>query len=217
MVVTQAQLLRAIPETNRDRIDEFVAAWNMYSVPFGLTTSKRIVHLLAQIYTESGALKSVSENMNYSAQRLMQVWPNRFRSIEQANLYAHNPEKLANYVYSNRMGNGSEASGDGWRYRGRGFIGLTGKEQYEKFNHYDLCIDDVIRNPDKVAEYPLNLISAMWFWECNKLNDIADLDDGGGIGEIVVEKITKKVNGGLIGISTRKFYYRRFKREFGIK
>lgn len=216
MVITQAQLLRAVPETNKARINEFVAAWNMFSVPFGMTSPKRVVHALAQIYCESGALNATSENLNYSAQRLMQVWPSRFKSLAMAEQYAHNPQKLANLVYANRMGNGNEASGDGWKYRGRGFIGLTGKEQYEKFNRYDLCTEDVLLNPDKVAEYPLNLVSALWFWETHKLNDIADLDDGGKIGESIVERITKKVNGGYTGLSERKFYYRRFRREFGV-
>jgi len=216
MIITQAQLLRAVPETNKARINEFVAAWNMFSVPFGMTSPKRVVHALAQIYTESGALKATSENLNYSAQRLMQVWPSRFKSLAMAEQYAHNPQKLANLVYADRMGNGNEASGDGWRYRGRGFICVTGKDAYEKFNRYDLCTEDVLLNPDRVAEYPLNLVSALWFWESHNLNEIADLDDGGKIGETIVERITKKVNGGLTGISDRKFYYRRFKREFGI-
>jgi putative chitinase len=216
MIITQAQLLRAVPETNKARINEFVAAWNMFSVPSGMTSPKRVVHALAQIYCESGALKATSENLNYSAQRLMQVWPSRFKSLAMAEQYAHNPQKLANLVYANRMGNGNEASGDGWRYRGRGFIGLTGRFNYSEFNRYDLCTDDVILNPDKVAEYPLNLVSALWFWETHKLNDIADLDDGGKIGESIVERITKKVNGGYNGLSERKFYYRRFKKEFGL-
>ena len=216
MVITQAQLLRAVPETNKARINEFVAAWNMFSVPFGMTSPKRVVHALAQIYCESGALKATSENLNYSAQRLMQVWPSRFKSLAYAEQYARNPQKLANLVYANRMGNGNEASGDGWKYRGRGFLGLTGHSNYSDFNRYDLCTDDVVLNPDKVAEYPLNLVSALWFWETHKLNDIADLDDGGKIGESIVERITKKVNGGYNGLSERKFYYRRFKREFGV-
>lgn len=216
MVITQAQLLRAVPETNKARINEFVAAWNMFSVPFGMTSPKRVVHALAQIYCESGALKATSENLNYSAQRLMQVWPSRFKTLAYAEQYARNPQKLANLVYANRMGNGNEASGDGWKYRGRGFIGLTGRFNYSDFNHYNLCTEDVILNPDKVAEYPLNLVSTLWFWEKNKLNDIADLDDGGKIGETIVERITKKVNGGYNGLSERKFYYRRFKKEFGL-
>lgn len=216
MVITQANLLRAVPNLNKARLNEFVASFNMYAVHFGINTPKRVAHYLSQVFTESGALSSTSENMNYSAQRLMQVWPSRFKTLEIANQYAHNPEKLANNVYANRMGNGSEASGDGWKYRGRGYIGLTGREQYQKFNSYDMCTADVMRNPDKVSEYPLNQVSAMWFWERQKLNGIADQDDGGKIGETIVERITKKVNGGQIGISDRKYYYRRFKREFGV-
>lgn len=216
MVLTQANLLRAIPETSRDNINSFVASFNMYAVYFGLTTPKRIAHYLAQVYTESGALKATSENLNYSVDGLLKTFPRYFKSRADAEPYAHNPIKIANKVYGGRMGNGSEASGDGWRYRGRGFIGLTGKENYRNFNGYDFCTCDVLRDPDSVAEYPLNQLCAMWFWERYKLNEIADLDDGGLIGETVVEKITKKVNGGYNGLSSRKFYYRRFKKELGV-
>ena len=216
MVLTKAQLLRAVPKLYKPRLNEFIASFNMNAVSFGLDQPKRMAHYLAQIFAETQALKSVSENMNYSAQRLMQVWPNRFKTKEFAQQYANNPQKLANYVYANRMGNGAEDSGDGYKYRGRGFICITGKEQYSKFNEYDLCTENVILNPEKVAEYPLNQISGMWFWEKNNLNAIADLDDGGKIGESLVERITKKVNGGLIGIADRKYYYRCFKKEFGV-
>ena len=154
--------------------------------------------------------------MNYSAQRLMQVWPSRFKTLEQAEQYAHNPEKLANNVYANRMGNGNEESGDGWKYRGRGLLGLTGRSNYADFNKCDLITEDVLKHPDKVADYPLCLMSALWFWEKYNLNDLADMDLGGSNGEHIVEKITKKVNGGLIGLAERKYYYRRFKREFGL-
>ena len=216
MQITQAQLMRAVPNLNKSKVDEFVASFNMYAVHFGLTTKQRIVHYLAQVFTESGALTATSENMNYSAQRLMQVWPSRFRTVAFAQQYAHNPEKLANYVYANRMGNGDEASGDGWKYRGRGYIGLTGRRNFAHFNDFDLCTEDVIKHPDKVADYPLNQLCALWFWEKYGLNALADTDDGGTMGEQVVERITMKVNGGLIGISQRKYYYRRFAKEFGL-
>jgi putative chitinase len=188
----------------------------MYSVHVGLTTKKRVVHFLAQVMNESGALKATSENMNYSAQRLMQVWPSRFKTLEQAEQYAHNPEKLANNVYANRMGNGNEQSGDGWRFRGRGYIGLTGRQNYSDFNSFDLCTVDVLKNPDKVASYPLNQICAMWFWEKYGLNAVADTDTGGLMSEQVVERITRKVNGGYLGLAQRKYYYKRFAREFGL-
>lgn len=216
MTINQAQLLRAVPNLERRNLDSFVAYYNMYAIHFGLTTKARVVHFLAQTFNESGALKAADENMNYSAERLMQVWPSRFKTIEKAREYAHNPEKLANYVYGNRMGNGDEKSGDGWRYRGRGLVGLTGKTNYSDFNRFDLCTEDVIKHPEKVSEYPLSLVSAMWFWDRYNLNSIADLDVGGTMGEQIVERITKKVNGGLIGISQRKYYYRRFAKEFGL-
>lgn len=216
MTINQAQLIRAVPKLDRKNLDGFVAYFNMYAVHFGLTTKARVTHFLSQIFHESGALSATSENMNYSAERLMAVWPSRFKSLSQAEPYAHNPEKLANNVYANRMGNGNEQSGDGWKYRGRGLIGLTGKSQYEAFNKFDLCTDDVVKSPDKVSEYPLCLVSAMWFWERNNLNELADMDMGGSNGESIVEKITKKVNGGLTNISDRKYYYRRFKRELGL-
>ena len=216
MLLTQAQLVRAASGLERGNLDSFVAYFNMYAIHFGLTKKSRVVHFLAQIFSESGALKATSENMNYSAQRLMQVWPSRFKTLEQAEPYAHNPEKLANNVYANRMGNGDELSGDGWRFRGRGLIGLTGKANYANFNKCDLITEDVVKRPDKVADYPLCLVSAMWFWEKHNLNDLADMDLGGSNGESIVEKITQKVNGGQIGIANRKYYYRRFKRELGL-
>lgn len=216
MLLTQAQLVRAASGLERGNLDCFVAYFNMYAIHFGLTKKSRVVHFLAQIFSESGALKATSENMNYSPQRLMQVWPSRFKTLGQAEPYAHNPEKLANNVYANRMGNGDEPSGDGWRYRGRGLIGLTGKANYANFNKCDLITEDVVKRPDKVADYPLCLVSAMWFWEKHNLNDLADMDLGGSNGEHIVEKITQKVNGGQTGIADRKYYYRRFKRELGL-
>lgn len=216
MEIYQSQLLKAVPGLNQSRLDEFVASFNMYAIHFGLTKKARVCHYLAQVFNESGALKATSENMNYSAERLMQVWPSRFKTLEKAKEYAHNPEKLANNVYANRMGNGNEASGDGWKYRGRGYIGLTGKSNYSDFNRYDLCTEDVLKNPDKVAVYPLNQLCAMWFWERYNLNSIADRDTGGTGSEKIVEEITRKVNGGLIGIAERKYYYRRFARIFGL-
>lgn len=215
MTINQAQLLRAVSDLNKAALDSFVASFNMYAFHFGLTTKKRIAMYLAQVFTESGALKATSENMNYSASRLMQVWSSRFKTLEQAKLYANNPEKLANNVYANRMGNGNEVSGDGWKYRGRGYIGLTGRANYADFNEYDLCSVDVMENPDKVSDFPLNQICAMWFWEKYKLNELADMYNGSN-GNDVVRKITKKVNGGTIGLAERQYYFKRFAREFGI-
>ena len=216
MRITQAQLLRAVPNVNKKNLDAFVASFNMWATHFGIDTPARIAHYLAQVFTESGALSATSENLNYSAQGLLKTFPKYFKTADLAQQYAHHPQKIANRVYGNRMGNGDESSGDGWKYRGRGYIGLTGKYNYKDFNSYDLCTEDIIKNPDKVANFPLNQICAMWFWEKYQLNDIADQDDGKLIGESLVEKITKKVNGGYNGLGDRKYYYRRFKKEFGL-
>ena len=209
MQITQAQLLRAVPELNKKALDSFVASANQFAIPFGIDTPARVAMYLAEVFHESGYLKGTSENMNYSAQRLMQVWPSRFKTLEVANQYAHNPEKLANNVYANRMGNGNEASGDGWRFRGRGFIGLTGKAMYAEFNKSDMCTEDVLKNPDKVADFPLDQVSAMWFWEKHNLNKYADKYD--------IDGCSRAINGGTLGLANRAFLYRRFCKEFGVK
>lgn len=207
VVINQAQLLRAIPETYKPRLDEFVAAWNMWAIPFGIDTPKRVSMALAEFFHESGNLKSTEENMNYSAQRLLQVWPSRF-TRETALSYAHEPEKIANYVYANRMGNGNEASGDGWKYRGRGLIGLTGRAQYQQYSDSEWCVGNAVENPDIIAKFPESIKSAMWFWMKHNLNDCADRCD--------IEKCSRIINGGQVGLANRKFLYRRFCREFGV-
>ena len=208
MVVTQAQLLRAIPETYKPRLDEFVASFNQYAIPFGIDTPKRVVMYLAEVFHETGYLKSTEENMNYSAQRLMQVFPRYFKSMEQALSYAHEPERIANRVYGGRMGNGNEASGDGWKYRGRGFIGLTGRETYQRYADSEWCVGDVMSSPDMIAKFPENQKSAMWFWQTHNLNECADRCD--------IDKCSRIINGGTIGLANRKFLYRRFCKEFGV-
>lgn len=215
MRITAQQLRRAVPEVSKENLDGFVATFNQWSDKFGINTPKRTVHFLCQVFCESGALKYVEENLNYSADGLMRTWPNRFNS-QKAQEYARKPEKIANYVYADRMGNGSEASGDGWKYRGRGFIMVTGKDGYKAYANSGFCVGDLMSHPEWLAKSPGNTKSAMWFWWKNNLSDIADRDDGGKIGEDIVKEITKKVNGGFNGLSTRLFYYRRFKKEFPI-
>lgn len=215
MVITQQQIRRAVPEIGSKHLDSFVASFNAWSEPFLINTPQRMAHYLSQVIFESNYLKCVEENMNYSADRLLQVFPRYFKSKEEAAVYAHNPVKIGSRVYANRNGNGNEASGDGWRYHGRGFIMLTFKNNYEQFSKYDLCTKDVVANPESVAEYPINQIASMWFWERNNINAIADLDDGKAIGEDLVTRITKIVNGGTNGLAQRKYIYRKIRKEFG--
>lgn len=158
----------------------------------GINTPLRLAHFMAQIHHESG-LKPISENLNYSAQGLLSTFKKYF-DAKTVNEYQRKPEKIANKVYANRMGNGNEQSGEGWKYRGRGFIQITGKENYFKLaNDTDL---DCLKNPDLLLQEPNAMISAIWFWKVNKLNALADADN--------IEAITKRINGGLNGLADRK-------------
>ena len=208
MVLTRSQLLRAVPELNKAAIDSYVASFNQFAIPYGIDTPLRVIHYLSQTIFESQYLKRTEENLNYSAEGLLKTFPRYFNS-QNAKEYARQPEKIANRVYANRYGNGNEASGDGWRYKGRGYIQLTFRSNYEAFNKSDVCTEDVIKKPELVAKFPLAQVSSMWYWETHNLNALADMDD--------CEAITKAINGGYSHLSDRKFLVRRFKREFGVK
>ncbi len=161
---------------------------------YELNTSLRIAHFMAQIDHESG-LKPISENLNYSSIGLVNTFSKYFGEGKMLSFgYAHKPEKIANRVYANRMGNGDENSGEGWKYRGRGFIQITGKENYHRLsNDTDL---DCLKNPDLLLEEPNAMLSALWFWNLKGLNALADKND--------IILITKRINGGLNGIEHRK-------------
>jgi putative chitinase len=169
---------------------------------FNITTPLRLAHFLAQCGHESGNFKAVSENLNYSADGLKKIFPKYFPGNLNES-YARQPEKIAARVYGGRMGNGDEASGEGYRFRGRGYIQLTGKENYKAF---DATVeDDILANPDLVAtKYPL--MSAAFFFNNNKLWSICDL----GATEDVVKKVTLRVNGGQIGILDRIKHFNEF-------
>jgi putative chitinase len=189
-------------------LNAFVASFGMWNETFAINTPLRIAAYLSQVLHESAFLSAKTENLNYSADGLLKTWPKRFDRAK-AEAYARQPEKIANYVYANRMGNGDEASGDGWRYRGRGLIQITGKENYAAFSKFDLCTEPVLKNPDKVATYPIDQIAAMWYWEKKKINEPADRGD--------TTEVTKRVNGGTNGLAQRNVIYRRLICEFGIK
>ena len=196
-------------------ISSFVDAFNKYSDQFGINNKRRLVHFISQVAVESNQLNATEENLNYSAEGLVRTWPARF-TLEKAKAYARQPEKIANYVYANRMGNGDEASGDGWRYRGRGLIMLTGFEQYRNYENSGLCNGKLTEHPEWLAKYPGALKSAMWYWMKNGLNEMADRDDGGTAGEGVCQTISKRINGGTLGLSQRLYFYRMAKKVFGL-
>jgi putative chitinase len=175
---------------------------------YEINTILRISHFLAQCAHESGNFSVKQENLNYSAKRLQEVFGKYFTTHAKALLYERKPVKIASLVYGNRMGNGDEQSIEGYKYRGRGYIQLTGKNNYLLFdkslNETGLEVD-IIGNPDLVATtYPL--ISAAWFFNKNNLNEIADL---GGTKEIIT-RVTKKVNGGTHGLESRISYFNKF-------
>jgi len=162
---------------------------------FEINTPLRLAHFLAQCGHESGGFKVVTENLNYGAAGLQSIFKKYF-TPESAVEYARKPEKIANIVYANRMGNGNQASGEGFKYCGRGYIQLTGKDNYAAFDK--TVAEDILANPELVAtKYPL--LSAAWFFYKNGLHKIADE----GATDLVVTKVTKRVNGGIIGLPDR--------------
>lgn len=163
----------------------------------------RAAHFFAQTAHESGNFKAFSENLNYSADGLQKIFGKYFDAASAAKA-ARNPEKIANKVYANRMGNGNEASGDGWKYRGRGALQLTGKDNYKAFADY-LKKPEIMDNPDLVAtEYSFE--SAIFFFEKNKLWAICDQ----GINDAAITSLTKRINGGTHGLDDRKEKTKKF-------
>jgi putative chitinase len=179
---------------------------------FGINTPLRLAHFLAQCAHESGNFRLVTENLNYSAQALANTWPDRFAVDSKKRPFVPNdlarrlerkPQDIGNSVYSNRMGNGGPETNDGFNFRGRGFIQLTGKDNYRDFGR--LLNEDIVSRPYRVAnEYPL--LSAAWFFHRNNINTISDRGDSNA----VVEQVTKRVNGGTIGLSDRLKYFKKY-------
>jgi len=176
--------------------DSVIAMIPEVASKFEINTPLRLAHFLAQCGHESGGFKLTKENLNYSAKGLNGIFKKYFPTLESAVPYERKPEKIANKVYGGRMGNGLEASGEGWKFHGRGFIQLTGKDNYTAFTKS--IGEDCIANPDLVAS-KYALASAAWFFNKNGLHKMAD----GGANDATVTSITKRVNGGTIGLPDR--------------
>lgn len=176
-------------------------------IKFNINNVLRISHFLAQVMHESMDFRFTEENLNYSAKALRKVFPKYFPNDEIAQQYSHQPQKIANRVYANRGGNGDESSGDGWKFRGRGDIQITFRNNYKSLG--DFLEIDLINNPDLVAKPKYARLSAGFYWDINKLNLIADKGDT----DEIVKKITKKINGGYNGLEDR---LKRFKRIYNI-
>lgn len=169
---------------------------------FNITNNLRLAHFLSQAAHESGGFKWIKENLNYSADGLKKIFP-RYFPTNLNESYARKPEKIASRVYANRMGNGDENSGDGYKYRGRGYIQLTGKSNYKLFS--DFIKEDCIKNPELVAT-KYALASAAFYFDKNKLWEICDK----GSDEKTIIAVTRRVNGGTIGLEDRKLYFNKF-------
>lgn len=190
--MTPSDLLRILPRAGA-AADLFAPHLTEAMKRFNITSIARQAPFIANIGHESGHLTRLSENLSYSAERMMQIWPKRFPTLASTAGYARNPQALANKVYANRMGNGDEASGDGWRYRGRGLIQLTGKSNYETCGA--AVGHDLVSNPQFVESPALASLSAAWFWSVNGLNELADKGDQ--------TAICKRINGGTHGLADR--------------
>jgi putative chitinase len=172
---------------------EWEAALNTTFQRFSISSPLRQAAFIGQCAHECGNFKLLEENLNYRAETLIKLWPRRFNATN-VNDYARNPKKIANMVYANRMGNRDESSGDGYRFRGRGCIQLTGHANY--FHAGQACGEDFVMQPELVATPMYAAMTAGWFWDTHKLNQYADSQDLVGM--------TKKINGGTIGIDDRK-------------
>jgi putative chitinase len=173
--------------------EQWVDALNETFARFDISTPIRQASFIGQCGHECGSFKVLEENLNYRAETLMKLWKSRFPTIEIANEYARNPKKIANKVYASRMGNRDEASGDGYRFRGRGCIQLTGHANY--FHAGQACGADFVMEPDLVATPRYAAMTAGFFWQTHKLNQYADGSD--------FVTMTKKINGGTIGLQDR--------------
>jgi len=215
MNVTAEHLVKAVPQLTRLRAAQYVPALNEAMSRFKIDTPTRQAAFLAQIFHESGNLQAVEENLNYSADALRRTWPSRFKTDEIANEYARKPQKIANKVYANRMGNRDEASGDGWKFRGAGLIQLTGKD-----NHYSAAmffgiefekVGDWLRTPEGAC------LSAAWFWSNCGANKYADKEDFDGVSDVInIGRKTEKA-GDAIGYAHRLSLYKAFKGALGVK
>lgn len=191
-MITLELLQQLFSRTRVDILEKYIDPLINFCEKYEINTPERVAMFLAQVGHESGGLSVVQENLNYRAERLTVVFPKYFRDVN-PNDYARNPEKIANRVYANRMGNGPESSGDGYRYSGKGAIQLTGKSNYSAFANY------IGMELDEVVEYLITpegaVDSAAWFWTTNNLNHWSDLQD--------VVTVTKKINGGTNGLEER--------------
>ncbi|MDB5192792.1 MAG: hypothetical protein JWQ96_2355 [Segetibacter sp.] len=187
----------------RSKVIEYT---NEYAAKYDLQTPLRLAHFLAQVCHESSGFKTLQEGLNYSsADRLKAVWPKRFSDPKFAAQFVKNPERLANFVYANRNGNGDVTSGDGYKFRGRGPIQVTGRANYSLISKKIFNDDTLVQNPDLLLDIKYGLQSAFIFWQDRKCNNCADKDS--------ITDVTKLINGGTTNLADRKVWYNKWKQK----
>lgn len=194
------ELLRAVCKQAPDEVlRAFVPHLRLAAGNAEIDTDGRVAAFVAQAAHESAEFTRLEENLNYSAEALLKTWPTRFITKQQADLYARRPEKIANFVYANRIGNGDEVSGDGFNFRGRGVFQLTGRANYRSAS-IAIAGNDwlLVNNPELVAMPEYAAETAAWYWESNHLNEFADSGD--------FALLTRKINGGTTGLRERTAY-----------
>ena len=196
--LTENKLRTAFPKCKTPGI--WVAALLPALDKYDISSKARIASFLGQIAHESGQFNTLEENLFYSASRLVKVWPKRFPTLEFAQQYEKNPQKLGNYVYANRIGNGAVSSGDGYRFRGRGLVQLTGRSNYASAS--SILGVDLLSHPDLLIEPNVAAMSAAWFWASRGLNELADDKTGDNDLEDFTT-ITMRINGGTAGLQNR--------------
>lgn len=205
-MVTEVQLKRLFPTAKEATVKAFASKSAALFREFALSEKRiRIEYFLAQIAHETGGLTRSVENLNYSAKRIFEIWPTRFPTLASAEPFANNPEKLANKVYANRMGNGPPESGDGYRYRGRGYIQITGKDGYRQVGLRAGL--DLLAKPELAVETTHALRVACAFWKWKDLNPLCDARK--------FEDVTKRINGGLIGYDDRLAWLQKVRQILG--
>jgi len=195
--LTIQMLKEAFPQASNEILNKYHLAIVETCNRYNIKSAKRVASFLSQCAHESNNFSVVRENLSYSSDALMRVWPKHFPTKEIALKYHRQPERIANRAYANRIGNGTEASGDGWKYRGRGFIQVTGKHNYTECDK-ELKLD-LVNKPEQLEDAPAAVLSAGWFWNKNNLNALADKED--------VLGLTRRINGGTHGLDDRQKKY----------
>jgi putative chitinase len=198
-------LAQLYPRASAVHLDAFADNSDDLFNQFGIAKNETRLHFfLAQIGHESGGLSITEENLKYRAERIVEVWPSRFASVEEARSFANNPQKLANNVYSGRMGNGDSDSGDGWHFRGRGYIQITGRDGYRRVGQ--IAGLDLEASPDLAADSEHALLTTCAFWEWKRINEVCDTGD--------YVAVTRKINGGVNGMVDRRAWLDKVRRTF---